>query len=411
MSSTSGSGSGGAGKLIGVIVVWALLATLGYGIFTWLTGTDRTPENRQVPAVEAVPSDVQNTPPPSAERTKVGIAYGTEKRRWLQAAMERWAETPEADKYEIDLIPMGSVEGARAVVDGDERIHVWSPASGMYRAVFEQDWALQHGGGDAIARSEQLALTPMVFVFWKERHDAFADAFAETSFNTIAQAAANDEGWQGIAQKPEWGYFKFGHTHPNKSNSGLMTLVLMAYDHADKTRDLAQSDVLGGGFQDFIEPIEKANRNPISSTGTLMKNMVLRGPSTYDATMVYESVALDYAENAAGRYGEIRVVYPPVNVWNDNPYYILNASWSTDAHKAGATSFLEFLMSEPIQKLALDHGFRPGNPAVATNAPDSPFVRYASFGVRPDDIGTLVDFPDPAVLKTLQEGWERRFGG
>ena len=41
---------------------------------------------------------------------------------------------------------------------------------------------------------------------------------------------------RAIAGKPEWGLFKFGHTHPDQSNSGLLTLVLMAYEFAGKRR-------------------------------------------------------------------------------------------------------------------------------------------------------------------------------
>ena len=39
-------------------------------------------------------------------------------------------------------------------------------------------------------------------------------------------------------------------------------------------------------------------------------------------------------------------------------------------------------MSEPIQKRALDHGFRPGNPAVSVRFPESPLIRHANRGLR-----------------------------
>ncbi len=78
----------------------------------------------------------------------------------------------------------------------------------------------------------------MVFVMWAERYDAFVKKYGALTFQTISQALAEPSGWEAIAQKPEWGLFKFGHTHPNESNSGLMTLTLMAYDFAKKNRDL-----------------------------------------------------------------------------------------------------------------------------------------------------------------------------
>ena len=70
-----------------------------------------------------------------------------------------------------------------------------------------------------------------------------------------------------------------------------------------------------------------------------MREMVLKGPSSYDAALVYESVAIDYLKNAEGRWGPIHVIYPEYNIWNDNPYYILNASWSSDDQRKAAQHF------------------------------------------------------------------------
>ena len=47
---------------------------------------------------------------------------------------------------------------------------------------------------------------------------------------------------------------------------------------------------------------------------------------------------------------------------------------------------------------------------MATNGPDSPLTKYAPYGVK-QDVGRLCAFPPASVLKTLQEGWERQFGG
>ena len=65
-------------------------------------------------------------------------------------------------------IGMGSMEGARAVLDGPKPIpiQVWSPASSAYRDAFEREWRTKHDN-QPILKAENLALTPMVFVMWK----------------------------------------------------------------------------------------------------------------------------------------------------------------------------------------------------------------------------------------------------
>ena len=174
------SGGNWTGRAILVIVLWVVLAGGAYLIYSLVAGGGSDKPGPTPTANADAPAATQT--PESTDRVKVGIAYGTEKKRWLTAAVEAFNQTPDGKKYEIDLIPMGSVEGAQAVVNGDERIDVWSPASAMYREAFEADWSAQHGSGKPILREETLALSPMVFVFWDERYTAFHDKLGDATF-------------------------------------------------------------------------------------------------------------------------------------------------------------------------------------------------------------------------------------
>src|SRR4029077_6358607 len=162
------------------------------------------------------------------EQVEIGIAYGTEKQRWLEWAVQEFAQTREGKRIKVNLIPMGSLEGAHALLNGDQRIQVWSPASALYKDIFVQEWQIKYSQ-NPILKEEAIALSPMVFVVWDERYQAFVQKYKTVSFATLSQALQEKGGWETIAQKPEWGLFKFGHTHPNESNSGLMTIVLTAY--------------------------------------------------------------------------------------------------------------------------------------------------------------------------------------
>ena len=339
---------------------------------------------------------------PSAE---IGIAYGTEKKRWLEWAVEEFEKTKDGERIKINLIPMGSLEGAQAVLGGDRRIHVWSPASALYKETFVQEWGARQSG-NPILKEEALALTPMVFVMWAERHEAFRGKLGPVGFDTVSRALAEKTGWAGIAGRPEWGLFKFGHTHPNESNSGLVTLVLMAYDFHRKSRGLELKDVLDASFQTWMADFERAASGLSNSTGTMMRDMVLRGPSTYDGLFVYESVVIDYLKSAEGRWGELRVEYPKRNVWNDNPYYVLDVPWSSPEQRKAAERFLIFLLSVPVQQRSLEHGFRPGNPEVPVNVANSPFLTYQRFGLKAD-IGEVCELPRAEVLTNLLASWQR----
>ncbi|MCA8910391.1 MAG: substrate-binding domain-containing protein [Planctomycetes bacterium] len=383
---------------IGVVAIFVGADLFGVGENTEAQGNSDSAEHTDAgPAIT-----------PDGEQIEIGIAYGTEKERWLKEAVTEWEKTPGARQVKVNLIPMGSIEGAHAVLAEDKRIHVWSPASSVYKDSFKVDWQLKFNGNPFYAE-DILAISPMVFVMWEERYQEFIAKYGEVSFSTIEQALNEPGGWDAIAGKSDWGLFKFGHTHPNKSNSGLVSLILMAYDYHKKIKELTLKDILDPDFQTWFESLEKGVDYSVHSTGTLMKRMVQMGPSKFDCVMVYENVAMENVATAAGRWGDIRVVYPERNVLNDNPYYILNVPWSDDAHKKAAKVFLDFLMSERIQRLSLNHGFRPGNVRVPIKFAGSMFNDLAGYGIKVD-LNTVCEPPTGAVLTNIQDNWQRRHG-
>ncbi len=203
---------------LGRILILLFILGCFYGAYYFFFKKDKTP------GTSSPGSTSSDTRDSGGDKVTIGVAYGTEKKRWLEEALEQFKQTEEGKEITVELIPMGSLEGALALIAGDQRIQVWSPASAAYKDVFVQDWQVKYSG-DPVVKEENLALTPMVFVMWEERYQAFLKKYKEVSFETIGQALNESGGWEAIAQKPEWGLFKFGHTHPNQSNSGLITLT------------------------------------------------------------------------------------------------------------------------------------------------------------------------------------------
>ena len=341
-------------------------------------------------------------------RAEIGVAYGTEKQRWLEWAADEFAKSSDGSQIKVNLIPMGSIEGAHALVAGDQRISVWSPASAAYKDAFLQDWQVKYNTNPFV-KEEALTLTPVVFVMWEERYQEFLRKYQALNFNTISQALQEKSGWAGIAGKPDWGFFKFGHASPMASNSGLMALVLAAYSYHQKTKGLELKEILNTGFQNWLQQFERATSGMSNSTGNMMREMVLKGPSSFDALLVYEAVTIDYLKNAEGRWGQIRVIYPEYTAWNESPYYIINAPWVSDGQRLAAQKFLTFLLSERVQKESLQHGFRPANPNVPVRFADSPLMMYAKYGVRVN-LPKICEPPSSEVVNNLLAGWQRSQG-
>jgi extracellular solute-binding protein len=394
------------GKLTlwGKIVVVLLIVGCGYLAYYFLIQRKSAETPTQPSATKAADSNQWK-----GNAVEIGIAYGTEKRSWLEWAVQEFAKTADGQKVKVNLIPKGSQEGAQALIAGDKAINAWSPASSLYKEIFVQDWQIKYSN-NPILKEESLALTPMVFVMWNERYQAFVQKYKSVNFTTVSQALKEKGGWDTISNKPEWGLFKLGHTHPNKSNSGLMTLVLMAYDFGGKTRGLTLKDILNVDFQSWMLKLEQGVNGLSDSTGTLMREMVLKGPSSFDAVFVYESVAIDFLKSAEGRWGELHIVYPKENMWSENPFYIIDAPWSSKEQKAAAELFLTFLLTEPIQRESLKHGFRPANTNVPVIFAESPFTLYQRYGLQIEP-GSTSEPPTAEVVNNLLAIWQRNQGG
>jgi ABC-type Fe3+ transport system substrate-binding protein len=226
-------------------------------------------------------------------------------------------------------------------------------------------------------------------------------------WHRIQEALTDPRGWETY-DRPEWGYIKFGHTNPLKSNSGFQTILLMTYNYFGKTSGLTASDILSDeAYQAWFTAFENTISNFGDSTGTYMKEIVSYGPSVYDFVTVYEATAIGQIENAQGKYGELRIYYPPATSLSDHPFCVIDAEWVTPEAAEAGKLFLDFITQEELQQLALlEYGFRPVHSSVALDQPGSPFLQYIDNGVRLQ-IPPQVEVPKGNVLNTLLEFWAR----
>ncbi len=336
-------------------------------------------------------------------KTVFGIACGTEKSEWFQWAIHEFAGTSEGGNVRIELFPIGSQEGIKAFMNGDSRLHVWSPASGLYVEHFAKAWREKYGN-TPLWKSEVLTLSPMVFVTWQDRYELLVRKYNSIDFISLQQALTEKDGWNTIARKPEWGRLLYAHANPAQYNSGLMTLILMAYQYHRKDKDLRLDDVNDEGFRKWIKDFENASTTPTENSESIVKDMVITGPSLYEVVCTYEDLAIRYLRNAESRWQPIHIDYPALNKWNDNPYIIVNAPWSTIEQRDCAQKFLTFLLSEPAQTQALRFGFRPANPDVPMRFSGSPFEVYAQYGLKLE-MPVNCETPKKEVVDTLVEIW------
>ena len=386
------------GKLL--IVVLFLVAVAGV---VWLA------QKRGALSLPGVPGSTGGPGTPSGDRVTVTFLYGTEKREWIEAAAESFRSKNRG--IELRLVGQGSLEAATAILEGKSQPTAWSPADSLVMSLLESDFQTKYGialfatGEDAPA---PLVISPLVFVAWEDRAEVLAKlGGGHITWKALHQALSADQGWPAIGGKSEWGFVKFGHTDPTRSNSGLQALVSMTYDYYGRTQ-LTVADLLDPKYQAWVKGIERGVTRFESSTGTFMTDMVRFGPSRYDLALVYESLAVSQLENAQGRWGNLKLYYLPTTLWSDHPAAILQGPWVTPDQRKAARAWLQHLRSRPVQEQALRLGFRPADPAVPlkNQDPSNPFNRLGPYGLQLD-LPPAAPSPDGAIVRNLLSMWSR----
>jgi Ca-activated chloride channel family protein len=347
--------------------------------------------------------------PFGGEQVTISIYYGSEKEDWLEPLVEEYNsarhETPDGNRIVVEATPMGSIESANGIVSGELQPTVWSPASSIYIPVANADWRQNHAEDLVVGTPEDLVLSPVVIAMWRPMAEALGWPDEPLGWADIAEMATSDEGWAAYGY-PEWGEFKLGHTHPNHSNSGIVSVIAEAYAGAGKQRDLTLDDLADPEVQAFMADVESSIIHYGRSTGFFANKMFTLGPSYLSAAVMYENlVVAQESSRMAGESSQLPVVaiYPQEGTfWSNHPYAILNAPWVTDEQRAAAEDFEAFLLDRPQQLRALEYGFRPADPSIPLSSPLD-----TAHGVDPSQPETVLEVPSAEVIAGIQDMWRQ----
>ncbi|HUP27885.1 MAG TPA: VWA domain-containing protein [Chloroflexia bacterium] len=334
---------------------------------------------------------------------EVKFAYSSEKKPWIEPLAAKFnaaRHTLPGDKRPIyvDAFVADSGTARSQIVDKTLQPTVWSPSNSLWKSVlnFEADAEL---AGSGPGEADPLLLTPVVLAMWKPMAEALGWPNASIGLRDVLELNQDKQGW-GAKGHPEWGQFKYAHTNPEVSSTGLSTVAAEFYAGAGKTTGLTEQDIADPKVQEFVKSIEQSIVH-YSATTTIFKENVRKGGMSYISAVALEEVTV-LELNKAGMQVPLVAIYPKEGTfWHDNPYIVLKGSWVTDDQRRAAGVFKDFLLEPDSQKTALQLGFRTANTAVSYRT--EPFTR--ANGVDPDQPRTTLQVPSPRVLVGAKNAW------
>jgi Ca-activated chloride channel family protein len=334
------------------------------------------------------------------------FAYGSEKEAWLKEVTDEYNrgghKAPGGKPVFVTLKPMGSAECVDEPLAGRLQAHLVSPASAAFieRANAESK---AKTGKPLVERTDNLVLSPVVIATWRPMAEALGWPGKPVGWSDVLALAKDPNGWAAHGH-PEWGAFKFGHTHPDYSNSGLISLFAEAYAGAGKVKGLTADDVRDPKVAGFLGDIERSVVHYGSSTGFFGNKMFANGPQYLSAAVLYENMVTEsYDPRHKDRPFDVVALYPKEGTfWSDHPVGVVERPWVGDEPRQAARDYVKFLLERPQQEKALAHGFRPGDVNVPLAAPiDGPH------GVDPREPKTTLEVPSTEVMDAIREVWQK----
>ena len=332
---------------------------------------------------------------------EIRFTYGSEKRPWIEEATAAFNAEKHALKsgrqVYVTAIPLGSGDCIDELLNGSREADVTSPASAAFIKLGNAESRVKTGQ-DLIGDTQNLVLSPVVIAMWKPMAEAIGWGKKPVGWSEILALAKDPRGWASVG-KPQWGPFRFGHTHPESSNSGLISLMAEVYAGAQKVRGLTLDDLARPEVGNYLGGIEQSVVHYGSSTGFFGDKLVANGPGYLSAAVLYESVVIEsYSKNPVQ---PLVAVYPKEGTfWSDHPVGIVQRPWVTPERQEGAKLYIDYLLSRPVQEKAVSYGFRPSLPEIALGAPFD-----LAHGVDPKEPKTVLEEPSAEILNATLSLW------
>jgi Ca-activated chloride channel homolog len=332
--------------------------------------------------------------PVPANALRIPFFSSTEKEAVIAPLVERFNQERHKSGgrpvvVDVKFVPSGAVE--TGIADGKMQPVLWSPASSFWGRLlnYDADRPLVADENPSIMR------TPLVIAMWEQLADAYGYPGRPLGFADLDMLAS--DGW-AAAGKPQFGRFKYVHTNPDYSTSGLSAVAASYYAAVGKREGLTEADVTRGRAR--VRRLERAIVHYGDITSFIESEMHKHGLGYASAAAMEETTLIHFNRNA-GEGQHLVAVYPEEGtVVSDNPLITLHGDWVSPEERRAATVFARYLTDAVTPEVAGAEGFRPAD----RDTKPAGFVTPA-YGVDRAQPEHELTLPEPKVLAKIRSAW------
>ncbi len=327
------------------------------------------PQNTAVPGVPPTAA-----PPPGS--IVIDISSANTKEDWMNAVAAQFNQEQNklasGEIVQVKVKHVTSGGSQKDILDGKSQPVVWSPGDQSWVDGANQVWKDRNGRVLVSETCPPTVLAPIGFAMWRPMAEALGWPDKPISWDDIVKLSADPEGWKTLGH-PEWGQFKFGHTHPDFANTGLLSLTTLAYATIGQTSGVTAQQVYAENVVSAFRGVEQNTYHYGIQSRPLMQLLAQRGPDYLHAVTTTEADVLktnkDFADKL--RYQLVFIFPSQGTFWTEQPYCILDADWVSPQQKQAAQLFRDYLLAPARQEMAIQYYLRPVDESVTLHAPIS----------------------------------------
>lgn len=352
-------------RLVFIVIIAVTLCIIGTAVL-YQTITDKLVDDSGGAAVAtAVPEG----------SILIQIASSNTKQNWMDQVVADFnasgQKTSSGSLIIAEVSHVTSGGSMNAILDGSIQPTAWSPGDQSWVAQLNDAWQQRTNKPIASQECQPTIYAPLGFAMWRPMAEALGWPDTPIGWDTIVQLAADPEGW-GSYGRPEWGQFRFGHTHPAYANSGLLSMTSFVYGVSSKGVDLTAADIYAPEVEKAMRALEQTTSKYGRQAPALLDLMASQGPGYLHAAAVPEADTVRMnVERGDELAFPLAFIFPAKGtIWADHPYCILdNADWVTPEQAEAAAIFRSYLLAAEQQEKAIDNYLRPLDTSIPLHAP------------------------------------------
>ncbi|MGD8805674.1 MAG: substrate-binding domain-containing protein [Chloroflexota bacterium] len=303
----------------------------------------------------------------------VTLASSNTKESWLDQVVAQFnaagRTTAAGNRIVAEVEHVTSGGSMNAILDGSLMPVAWSPGDGSWVEQINQSWQQRTNKPINSQACQPTVYAPLGFALWRPMAEALGWPDTPIGWDTIVDLAADPDGWASYG-RPEWGQFRFGHTHPAYANSGLLSMTAFVHGIVGRQEQLTPAQVYEA--EDAMRALEQTTSKYGRQAPAMLDLMARQGPSFLHGAAVPEADTVRFnVERGDELQFPLAFIFPSGGtIWADHPYCILdNAEWVSQEQAEAAAIFRDYLLDRDQQELAVDNYLRPLDSTIALHAP------------------------------------------